>query len=213
MEASPSHVPWAQVAGFVRQLGHDIRNDLNALSLEAALLKELVTDPEAVTSASRIQAQLREAANRLKDLSSRYALAHPQVTPHSLASLSSQLELVDGLKNVHWTTSASPRVVSTDPVLLGLALQEIVRNSAIHGKDAKVSVTVGEDGSGGGVVDIFEANTAFYEWPATPFAAPRAGKYGAGLYMASLILHELGAQLQRKEANGGMATRIVLPAA
>jgi signal transduction histidine kinase len=91
MDVLPSPVPWAQLAAFIRQLGHDIRNDLNALSLEAALLKELVADPEAVTSANRIQTQLREIANRLKELSARYVIPAPQVGQISISELITHL--------------------------------------------------------------------------------------------------------------------------
>src|SRR5205085_3517288 len=36
-----SSVPWDDVVRFVRQLSHDLRNDLNALELQSAYIAEL----------------------------------------------------------------------------------------------------------------------------------------------------------------------------
>ena len=39
-------VPWSDTVRFVRQLSHDLRNDLNAIELQSAYIGELTQDQE-----------------------------------------------------------------------------------------------------------------------------------------------------------------------
>jgi len=214
MDVSPAPVAWPQVAAFVRQFSHDLRNDLNAISLEAALLKELVTDAEALTSANRIQSQLREMGNRLKALSTRYVLPAPQVSAMSLAELSVHLQrAIDGT-DLDWKPSASAIEVRTDAILLGRALKELVQNALEHRSTrAKPSGELTEGVDGGGLLILREPGAEMYPWPEAPFSTTKAGRYGAGLALAGAILRGLQAHVERKELDGRLETRIVLPAA
>jgi signal transduction histidine kinase len=211
MEVLPSPVAWTRVTAFVRQLGHDIRNDLNALSLEAALLKELVTDPEAVTSAARIQSQLRDIANRLKDLSSRYTLPAPQPGPVSLAELSSHLQNSSGSGAMEWEVSGDGQV-KTDAVLLGRAFRELAQNAIERAKDQKPKAVLEATKGGGAVLTLREKGDE-YPWPTTAFEVPKAGHYGAGIPIAAAILQGLGHTVERKKVGADFETRVTLGAA
>jgi nitrogen-specific signal transduction histidine kinase len=214
MDVSPAPVAWPQMAAFVRQFSHDLRNDLNAISLEAALLKELVTDPEAVTSANRIQSQLREMGNRLKALSTRYVLPAPHVSVMSLAELSVHLQHAIDTMELEWKPTASSAEVRTDPALLGRAFKELVQNALEHRSTrAKPNGELTERAEGGGLLVLREPGAEIYPWPETPFLTTKAGRYGVGLPLAGAILRGLGAQVERKELNGQLETRIVLPPA
>jgi signal transduction histidine kinase len=212
MESSPSPVPWSQIAAFVRQLSHDVRNDLNALSLEAALLKELVTDPEAVVSANRIQSQLRETAARLKDLSSRFALPVPQIGNVSLKELSVHLQSSSDTKSLNWKPVSSSREVHTDPAALARAFRELAVNAQQHGP-GKADAELTETSDGGAVLILREPDGKEHPWPHTPFEKLKAGRYGAGLYLAAAILQSIGVTIVRAEENGSLVTRLAIPAA
>lgn len=213
MDVSPSPVSWSRVAAFVRQLGHDIRNDLNALSLEAALLKELVADPEAVTSASRIQTQLRDIANRLKDLSGRYALPAAQPAAISLAELAQHLQNIPGADALEWNTVDSQAQVKTDPAMLARALRELAQNAIDRSGRKKPQVQLAESAGGAATLILRESAGEDFQWPETPFQSPRAGHYGAGLPIAAAILSGLGHAVERKREGDMMETRISLAAA
>ena len=148
MDVLPSPVSWARLTAFVRQLGHDIRNDLNALSLEAALLRELVADPEAVTSATRIQSQLREIANRLKELSARYTLPAPQAGPVSVAELGSHLQNATVGGALEWELCGDGEV-QTDAALLARAFRELAQNATEHAKSKKPKASLAAKTGGG----------------------------------------------------------------
>jgi two-component sensor histidine kinase len=213
MEVSPMPVPWSQVAAFARQLSHDLRNDLNALSLEAALVKELAADPEAATCASRIQAQLRDVSNRLKELSARFILPEPQPTAVPLEELAIHLQNAVDTKNVDWTVTGSSAEVWTDPALLARAFRELAANATEHapnGTHPKAGLQACAEG--GAMLTLSEAGSPLYGWPETPFSATRSGHYGVGIYLAAAILRGLGANVEREEKGGRLETRITLPA-
>ena len=208
MDVLPSPVSWARLTAFVRQLGHDIRNDLNALSLEAALLKELVADPEAVTSATRIQSQLRDIANRLKELSGRYTLPTPQIGPVSVAELGSHLQnaLVGG--TLDWELAGDGQV-QTDAALLGRAFRELAQNAIERAKTQKPKASLTAT-KGGGAVLILRELSEEYPWPDSAFETPKAGHYGAGLPIAAAIFRGLGHSVERMKTGDVLETRIIL---
>src|SRR5215472_5871613 len=48
-------VPWSDAVRFVRQLSHDLRNDLNAIELQSAYISELTQDQELTTEIKRLR--------------------------------------------------------------------------------------------------------------------------------------------------------------
>src|SRR5687767_3011033 len=83
MDSAPL-VPWPRVTAFVRQHTHDVRNHLNGIDLEAALLRELITDPEALEGVARLRQQVRDTAAGLRALSNR--LADPVPRPSAISA-------------------------------------------------------------------------------------------------------------------------------
>src|SRR5215470_16091480 len=48
-------VPWTDMVRFVRQLSHDLRNDLNAIELQSAYIGELTQDQELTSEIKRLR--------------------------------------------------------------------------------------------------------------------------------------------------------------
>src|SRR4029453_1506945 len=48
-------VPWSDTISFVRQLSHDLRNDLNAIELQSAYIGELTQDQELINEITRLR--------------------------------------------------------------------------------------------------------------------------------------------------------------
>ena len=58
------------VVKFLRQLGHDLRNHLNAAELQSAYLAELAEDPELKEEIKRLRAMISEMGASLERLTS-----------------------------------------------------------------------------------------------------------------------------------------------
>ena len=48
-------VPWSDAVRFIRQLSHDLRNDLNAIELQSAYIGELTQDQELTNEINRLR--------------------------------------------------------------------------------------------------------------------------------------------------------------
>jgi two-component sensor histidine kinase len=203
-------VPWPQLASFVRQLSHDLRNDLNAIGLEASLLKEIVEDPEARGSAQRIQNQLHEMSLRLKSISTRYVLPTPLGASVSITELYAHLASVAG--RLDWQSCDLPGELQTDVLLFGRGFQELAENALRHSApEAQPSAEIRPDGPAGATVVLIEPGATEYPWPETPFAAPRTGRYGVGLCLAAAIFTGLGVIITRRKTPTGLETHLIFP--
>ena len=72
------NVPWSDMVRFVRQLSHDLRNDLNAIELQSAYIGELTQDEELRNEIKR----LREVVSGLNATLQSLSRAVGEVTPN-----------------------------------------------------------------------------------------------------------------------------------
>src|SRR5207253_9036853 len=73
----PPSVRWHDMVKFVRQLGHDIRNNLNAVELQAAYLAELAEEAEMKNEVQRLRGMVSEVGVNLQRLSSALSQLNP----------------------------------------------------------------------------------------------------------------------------------------
>lgn len=180
-------VNWSRIAGFVRQHTHDLRNELNGLDLEAALLADIVTDPEAMESVSRIRAEIRKVAANLRSLSGKFAETRPNplliagrelflIWKDQLAELKSTLE-------VEWVDEVGEEQVNVDPGAVAQAFQELLRNAQSFAGAGKLRASVSAQADR----VVFELREPKVEsidpsrWGKSPFSSGRRGSYGLGL--------------------------------
>ena len=71
--ASDGHVPWENFVKFVRQLSHDLRNQLNAAELQSALIAELTNDAELKSEIRRLRELVSQLGATLQSLSASVA--------------------------------------------------------------------------------------------------------------------------------------------
>src|SRR4051812_16124679 len=92
-EASPEtsletlQIPYSRIAAFVRQVTHDVRNNLNSLDLQAAYATELITDPEAAAEVKRLRAIIQTSARQLQALSSNFQNSAPHLVKYQASIL------------------------------------------------------------------------------------------------------------------------------
>ena len=96
LEASSSagtiSVPLPRVAGFIRQVTHDVRNGLNSMDLQAAYLAELITQPEAVEELRRLRGLIHSTARQLQSVSANFWTATPSFVTYSARILIEDLQ-------------------------------------------------------------------------------------------------------------------------
>src|SRR5438067_9197333 len=81
---SPS-VPWPDMVKFVRQLSHDIRNNLNAVELQSAYLAELAEEGEMKNEVQRLREMTSQIGTSLQRLTAGLSGANPNPIPYPAA--------------------------------------------------------------------------------------------------------------------------------
>src|SRR5256885_4794582 len=77
----PPSVRWPDMVKFIRQLSHDIRNNLNAVELQSAYLAELAEDGEIKNEIHRLRGKISQVGVALQRLTAGLS----QVTPTAIS--------------------------------------------------------------------------------------------------------------------------------
>src|SRR5262245_17988507 len=134
----PLNVPWSDTVRFVRQLSHDLRNDLNAIELQSAYIGELMQDQELTSENKR----LREVVSRLNSTLERLSRAVGDVTPNPIPYRATEF-LADmrteiGRKfssegdEITWDVQLQDGMLNVDPQLLQEVFVELFANAFRH---------------------------------------------------------------------------------
>jgi signal transduction histidine kinase/HAMP domain-containing protein len=211
----------ALVGQMLAQITHEVRNPLNAMSLNAELLAEEISGQEPRAMLATITGEIR----RLELLTARYLdlsrRRQPNISPADPLALTRRaLEVEEEvLKRAGVTATVSgseSAVVSLDAEALSRALRNLVRNAVEAGakhidihvlqQPEEVRLTVTDDGPG---LPQAQADQVF-----EPFFTTKAKGTGLGLAISRQELEEIGGQLLCAQADtGGAVFTMVLPLA
>lgn len=182
-------MPLAAVMAFLKHHLHDVRNDLNALNLETMLLDLHVTGGEGAESVRRIQELLHQSAGRLGTLSRKFSEASPNLdvlpVQFILASWRDEWTSSGAKPEITWEASPVEASVKVDPVHAGEVFREWLSNARQYASAVAVVSLSEQDGS---VIFRLTERKAeplgsdILEWGLRPFARPRKGSYGLGLW-------------------------------
>jgi signal transduction histidine kinase/HAMP domain-containing protein len=192
----------ALVGRMLAQITHEVRNPLNAMSLNAELLCDEVTGSEAKAMLGTITSEI----GRLEVLTGRYLhLSRPRVPEMSTVSprrLIDELVATEAVAlrearvdvKIHGETSGT---VTIDADAVARAVRNLIRNATeagakavdilIAASDSQVSITVSDDGPG---LTGRQANQAF-----DPFFTTKARGTGLGLAISRQELEEIAGSL------------------
>ncbi len=132
-------IPWDDFVKFIRQLSHDLRNQLNAAELQAALVGELTTDEELKTEARRLRELVSQLGVTLQALSTSVAAPRPTLLPYKVQDFVADLqkkidqEFPEKAAAVKWEVSSPGATLNIDPELAEWAVVELFRNAFRHG--------------------------------------------------------------------------------
>jgi len=199
-------VPWLRVGAFIRQHAHDIRNRLNGMDLEVALIQETAKDPEAIESARRLHHQIRNAVIELAKLSEQIADRVPTLTQLPLSALlqtwQEQAELLDPKADVVWRKGEVDADVEIDLHMMQVVLRELLVNARDFSMSAKVIATFYADPEFG-YLELREPKFDPLDtslWGLEPLHTTRRDGYGLGLWSVRKSV----------EAMRGMITHVYL---
>ncbi len=185
---------WPEVAAFVRQLTHDVRNQLNGLELEGALIADSLTTPESIESLARIREQLHQVAVNLRALSAKFADPSPALSPISAVELflifQEQAANVESLPPIDWSHSLKRERINVDASELAAVAKELLANARDYSTGGRLTVRA----SAGGATVIYEfhepksASVETERWGRAPFQSSRRDRYGLGLWEARRLV-------------------------
>lgn len=203
METQPE-LSWPRLASFVRQHTHDVRNHLNGLDLEAALLSELVAgDEESKTSVDRLRRQIRELAAEMRKLSSKFA--EPALSPVELPARDwleiwkDQAGSVKPELEITWHDDGKNTRLKLDLDCVAKVFHELLSNAAAFKAGGPIRARV-EAVDGQLLFTLTEPKSEAVDpstWGRTLFSSTRRGGYGLGLWEVERMVAANGGEVRR----------------
>src|SRR5260370_1395444 len=139
----PPSVRWHDMVKFVRQLSHDIRNNLNAVELQSAYLAELAEEGEMKTEVQRLREMISQIGTSLQRLTSGLSQANPNLIPYPATDFVEDLkqklakEFPDNAAKVTWDVQLKDATLQVDPQLIQQAFLELFGNAFQHERNIK----------------------------------------------------------------------------
>jgi K+-sensing histidine kinase KdpD len=218
--ASTEAIQWDNFVKFVRQLSHDLRNQLNAAQLQAALISELTTDAELKPEVVRLRELVSKLGGTLQQLSVAVAPPHPTFLLYAAKDLIGDVkkrigqDFPEQSQRVKWKISADSAMLNIDPALMSWAARELFENAFRHNGNAELAASGSEKG-GEFVFALHEPKSeevAPVRWNEL-LSEVKHGHYGLGLRRARAIVAAHGGELTSEwdALSSTLTSRIILP--
>jgi K+-sensing histidine kinase KdpD len=218
--AEPETIQWGNFARFVRQLSHDLRNQLNAIELQAALINELTDDPDLKPEVTRLRGLVAKLGTTLQQLSATVAPPSPTCLPYSANDLLEDLrkkiaqDFPEQSKRISWQVSSGEANLEIDPQLILWVLRELFDNAFRYDSGGNLAL----HGRGENNCFVFQLREQKNEVVAPEkwtelLSVIRHGHYGLGLKRARAIVAAHGGKLTTEwdSQSSTLISQIVLP--
>jgi len=221
-DKSPS-VPWPDIVKFVRQLSHDIRNNLNAVELQSAYLVELAEEGEIKGEIQRLREMTSQIGTSLQRLTAGLSQANPNLIPYPAADFVEDLkekltkEFPDNAGKVIWDVQLKDATLQIDPQLAQQAFVEIFGNAFQHERNLKAITARVYIANNRFVFELQEPKAHFElsteNWGREPLRNVSQGHYGLGLNRARSVAeaHSGDFQAEYDQKTSTLITTVRLP--
>jgi K+-sensing histidine kinase KdpD len=199
-------VPWSDTVHFVRQLSHDLRNDLNALELQSAYIGELTQDQELTSEIKRLREVVSGMNSTLQLLSRAVGEVAPNVVTYPaaefLTDMRTQIErnFPKESQEITWDVQLQDGMLNIDPQLFQEVLVELFANAFQHDRGDGALVARGRISDGRFLFSLHEPKAVFssdtQNWGREPLRNIRQRHYGLGLNRVRAIIEAHGGELQ-----------------
>jgi signal transduction histidine kinase len=222
-EPEALQVPLSRIAAFVRQVTHDVRNNLNSMDLQAAYVSDLVSDPEARAEVKRIRTLIQTSARHLQALSANFQTSSLNLVTYTAAILVEDLRdrvgknFPEEAQKITWEVKLAEEAVEVDVEAFFGAVMELFRN-AFQFREEGQPLAVRAFNENGAFVLVLEETkgapaTAPEKWGMEPFVSSRRSGYGLGLFRARRVvkMHRGELTIFYDSARAVLVTRVWLP--
>ena len=219
-----SSVRWTDTVRFIRQLTHDLRNDLNAIELQSAYMSELTQDQELTSEFNR----LREIVSGLNSTLQRLSRAVGDIEPNMitypvaefLTDMRNHIECNFPKENreITWDVQLQDGTLNVDPQLLQEVFVELFANAFQHDRGKGTVLAKATINDGQFLFSVHEPKAAFASdtkhWGREPLRNIRQRHYGLGLNRVRTIVEAHGGELRAQyDADGAtLVSTLALPA-
>lgn len=219
------NVPWPEVVKLIRQLGHDIRNNLNAVELQSAYLAELANELELKGEVKRLREMVSEIGVALQKLSGALGQTGLTIIPYSAGDFIEDVrqklskDFPEAAAKVIWDVQLKDEKLQIDPLIAQQALLELLANAFHHERNVKEIKAKAYVDRGNFVFELREAKSKFElstaNWGREPLRYLSHGHYGLGLNRIRLIAEAhrgtFGADYDR--ATSTLVSKVTFPIA
>src|ERR1043166_8229034 len=222
---SDLQVAMPDVVRFIRQLAHDLRNDLNAAELQSAYLIEIAGNDEVKEEVKRLRGMIAQLSLHLQGVTA--ALGQVKLNPITYSAVEFVVDLrqklgaayPDHRAKIEWSVAAENTELQIDPQFLLPAVIELFANAFRHDPaDGAIAVEAREE-KGRFVLTIREPKRGFERstenWGREPFRTIGQGHYGLGLHRTRLVVEAHDGQLTARfdPTASSLVSTVSLPAA
>ena len=199
-------VRWSDTVRFVRQLSHDLRNDLNAIELQSAYIGELTQDQELTNEIKRLREVVTGMNSTLQRLSRAVGEVEPNVVTYPagefLADMRVQIERSFSKEKdeITWDVQLNDGMLNIDPQLFQEVFVELFANAFEHDRGNDRLVAKAKISNGRFLFTLREPKAVFasdtQDWGREPLRNLRQRHYGLGLKRVRAIVEAHGGELQ-----------------
>ena len=216
-------VPWGDAINFIRQLAHDLRNDLNAIELQSAYITELETNEESKNELKR----LREMVSGMTSTLQRLSRAVGEVSPTQISYRAT--DFMEDLRTkidhdfptesaeITWDIQTGDAMLNVDPQLLQEAFTEFFDNAFRHDRGKGPVQVKAKIDNNRFLFTLHEPKARFelptQNWGREPLRKISLRHYGLGLNRARAIVEAHGGELhaQYDSKLSTLITMLTLP--
>jgi two-component system, OmpR family, sensor histidine kinase KdpD len=199
-------VSWSDTVRFVRQLSHDLRNDLNAIELQSAYIAELTQDQALTSEIKRLREIVSGLNSTLQLLSRAVGEVAPNVVTYPagdfLADMRTQIERNFSKESheITWDVQLQDGILNIDPQLFQEVFVELFANAFRHDRGNGALVASARISDGRFLFSLHEPKTVFpsdtQSWGREPLRNIRQRHYALGLNRVRAIIEAHGGELQ-----------------
>ena len=198
-------VPWSDAIRFIRQLSHDLRNDLNAIELQSTYLGELEKNEEFKNETKRLREMVSGLASTLQRLSRAVGEVKPNLIPYQATDFMHDLrgkidrDFPKESREISWDIQLGDAMLNVDPQFCEEAFTELFANAFRHDRGKGPLVARAKIDDKGFLFILREPKARFdlptQNWGREPLRKISLRHYGLGLNRVRAIVEAHGGEL------------------